>query len=191
MKFRDIILKIGRHTLPLYMSTHDWINDNEAKTYVVAYAQQAGQALLTQEDWEEDDTGVEVDIKKMDEDDFLSATLMDPHVRPVVGVYMLDNPTNSLMMMYRRYDKNVQDESQCLYFGLESEDDSVVDTIGVVNADHPREEVFQQAWKDLQYQCRRYHQMTGLAMALSAVSVSEITSEEYEEERSDRELALV
>ncbi len=193
MRFRNIILNIGTHRLRLYMSSHDWVNDHEAETYVATFAQSAAESVLSDEDWEEDNTEVTTDIQEMPEDDFLSITLMDSHVRPVLGIYRLDDPTSSLMTLYRDFGKDMSDESQCLYFAasIGTGEDQSIDTIAIVDKDHPRESVFETAWADLQYQCRRYHSATGIAMATGAVVVSEMSNEEYEAERSDRELVLV
>ena len=193
MRFRNITLNIGTHRLRLYMSSHDWVNDHEAETYVAAFAQYAAQSVLSDEDWEENNTEVIADIQEMPEDDFLSITLMDSHVRPVLGIYRLDDPTSSLMTLYRDFEKDVSDESQCLYFSaaISTCEDQSIDTIAIVDKDHPRESVFETAWADLQYQCRRYHSATGIVMATGSVIVSEMSSEEYEAERSDRELVLV
>lgn len=193
MRFRNITLNIGTHRLQLYMSSHDWVNDHEAETYVATFAQSAAESVLSDEDWEEDNTEVTTDIQEMSEDDFLSITLMDSHVRPVLGIYKLDDPTSSLMTLYRDFGKDVSDESQCLYFAasIGTDEDQSIDTIAIVDKDHPRESVFETAWADLQYQCRRYHSATGIAMATGTVIVSEMSNKEYEAERSDRELVLV
>ena len=110
MRFRNITLNIGTHRLQLYMSSHDWVNDHEAETYVATFAQSAAESVLSDEDWEEDNTEVTTDIQEMPEDDFLSITLMDSHVRPVLGIYRLDDPTSSLMTLYRDFGKDVSDE---------------------------------------------------------------------------------
>ena len=56
MRFRNITLNIGTHRLQLYMSSHDWVNDHEAETYVATFAQSAAESVLSDEDWEEDNT---------------------------------------------------------------------------------------------------------------------------------------
>lgn len=193
MRYRKIALDVGHHRLDLYMQSHDWVNDHEAETYVTTYAQSAAQDILSDEDWEENDTEVEVDIQEMDENEYISCTLLDGHVRPVLGMYMLDNPTHSLMVLSRKFGEDMTDKPQCLYFAaaVGGEEDSSIDTIGLIDHDHPREQVFETAWSDLQYQCRRYYQLSGVAMATGVVAVSQMGPEEYEAERSDRELVLV
>jgi len=92
-----------------------------------------------------------------------------------------------------QFGEDMTDKPQCLYFAaaVGGEEDSSIDTIGLIDHDHPREQVFETAWSDLQYQCRRYYQLSGVAMATGVVAVSQMGPEEYEAERSDRELVLV
>ena len=97
---------------------------------------------------------------------------------------------NVFANVYREYKEDVSEEPICYCFEAECGQEPDVDTIGVVDKDNPREEVFESAWRDCLYQLKRYFKVSGWLLKSGIFRITKISVDEYEYTRKERELVL-
>ena len=141
----------------------------------------------------EDLLGIEMKSTSSDisEDEF-SYRLLGGNYQLVDSWRSFGNRINDIFInVYLEYDSNVIDEPVCYCFEAQCGQTQDVDTIGIVDKGHPREQVFEDAWRDLLYQMRRYFKVTGWLLKSGIFRIYKMTSEDYEAMREEREMILV
>ncbi len=125
------------------------------------------------------------------EDEF-AYRLLDGYYQLVDTWRSFGNHVNDIFInIYLKCESKVDDNPVCYLFDAQCGQSQDVDTIGVVDKDHPREEVFEDSWKDLLYQLRRYFKVSGLSLKSGVFRAVKISSEDYEAVRQEREVAMV
>ncbi len=132
---------------------------------------------------------VKSESKELPEDEF-AYMVLGRNCQLVDSIRSFGNRFDVFTNIYRVFSHDVSEEPVCYGFDADCGQEPEVDTIGVVDSEHPREEVFEEAWKDLLYQLRRYFKVSGLALKSGVFHVSKMSAQEYEDSRKEREMVL-
>lgn len=128
--------------------------------------------------------------ENISEDEF-AYTVLDGKCQLVDTVRSMCHPQVAFMNVYQLYPRVMLDEPCCYLFEADCGQETEVDFIGVVDKDHPQNEVFDTAWDDIIYQLKRYCKLGGWNLMGGLFHVSQLTPEDYEEMRKEREFSRV
>lgn len=132
---------------------------------------------------------VESKSEEMEEDEF-AYRVLGRNCQLVDSIRSFGNRLEVYTNIYQIFSRDVSKEPVCYGFDADCGQEPEVDTIGVVDFEHPQEEVFEEAWRDLLYQLRRYFKVSGLALKSGVFHLSKMSAQEYEDTRKERELVL-
>lgn len=158
---------------------------------IYAYCQQLVlRDMISMSEIEDEDMEFDLDDEPLDSDEFLSYMADYQHVRETLRVCVLGNPNDTMLTVFKQYGSDMSDVPQFYTFSAQCSQDQDVDSLGYVDSQHPREEVFEKARKDCLYQLKRYCKIDGLAIYSGLFVITEVTQEDYESAVDDRNLAL-
>lgn len=162
-----------------------------SKSDVFAYCQQLTlRDMMNAETLDEDDMEYDLEDEPLDEDEFLSYMADYQHVRETLRVCVLGNPNDNILSVYKVYHNDMSEIPQFYTFSAQCSQDQEIDSLGYVDGDHPREEVFEKARQDCLYQLKRYCKVDGLTIYSGLFVMAEVDQEDYEQEVDDRDLVL-
>lgn len=168
-----------------YVEADNLISVEEMRNYVAQVA--SVDAVYADEEIEE----IEVcDPIELSEEDAV-AVLADVHVRSKLLIASLNNIENVVLGIYRRekdYDFN---KPEFFIFSAAAGQEADVTAIGKTSEDKTREEVIYDGWFDCISQLKRYFQIPGVVIATGLFTIQTTSEEEYELERSEREIVFI
>lgn len=118
---------------------------------------------------------VDVESKDITEDEFAYMLLGEGYQLTFAYRAFGDIPY-AYINIYRKHKK-----AYPLYYSFEGicGQEPDVGSLGVVDEDHPSEEVFENARKDCYYQLRRYYKIPGISIENGMFSVMEVSEDHY------------
>lgn len=127
---------------------------------------------------------------EMDKDDALFI-LTDISVRAKLLISSLNNIHNTVLGIYHKEKNYDFDKPEFFIFSAAAGQEADVTAIGKTDKDNSREQVILNSWYDCISQLKRYWQIPGVVIATGLFTIQTISEEEYELERSEREVVLV
>lgn len=168
-----------------YVEADNLISVEEMRNYVAQVA--SVDAVYADEEIEE----IEVcDPIELSEEDAV-AVLADVHVRSKLLIASLNNIENVVLGIYRRekdYDFN---KPEFFIFSAVAGQEADVTAIGKTSEDKTREEIIYDGWLDCISQLKRYFQIPGVVIATGLFTIQTTSEDEYELERSEREIVFI
>ena len=169
-----------------YVEADNLISQEEMRDYVAKVA--VVDVLLSDDDETEE---LEVlDPKELTKEDILNI-VADIRVRAKLIIAALNNLDNVVLGIYHREKDYSVDKSEFFIFSAAAGQDADVTSIGKTDAERSREQVIHDGWFDCIAQLKRYWQIPGVVIATGLFTIQTTCEEEYELERSERELVLV
>lgn len=188
MLYKDYTIKLCGKKLSYLVERDELISENEVEELCEKLALCAA---LSSSDIDINDV-LEIDIDSnsndISEDEF-AYRVLSRNCLLVDSWRSFGNLFEVFANVYQVFDEEVEGPI-CYSFEAECGQEPDVDTIGVVNEEHPREEVFETAWKDCLYQLRRYFKVSGWLLKSGIFRITRITVEDYEYMRKEREAIL-
>lgn len=130
------------------------------------------------------------DPREMDRDDALSI-LTDISVRAKLLISPLNNIQNTVLGIYHKEKNYNFDKPEFFIFSAAAGQEADVTAIGKTDKDNSREQVILDGWFDCISQLKRYWQIPGVVIATGLFTIQTTSEDEYELERSEREVVLV
>lgn len=130
------------------------------------------------------------DPREMDRDDALSI-LTDISVRAKLLISPLNNIQNTVLGIYHKEKNYDFDKPEFFIFSAAAGQEADVTAIGKTDKDNSREQVILDGWFDCISQLKRYWQIPGVVIATGLFTIQTTSEDEYELERSEREVVLV
>ena len=112
-------------------------------------------------------------------------------VRSKLLIAALNNLDNVVLGIYHKEPNYEPDESEFFIFSAAAGQDADVTAIGKTDDEHSREEVIHDGWLDCISQLKRYWQIPGVVIATGLFTIQTTSEEEYELERSEREIIFI
>lgn len=169
-----------------YVEADNLISDSELRDYI---AQVATVDLLYSEDEEAEELDV-LDPKELTEGDIIEI-ISDICVRPKLIISALNNLDNVVLGIYHREKDYSIGKPEFFVFSAAAGQEADVTAIGKTDKEHSKENVVHEGWLDCIKQLKRYWQIPGVVIATGLFTIQTTSEEEYELERSERELVLV
>lgn len=168
-----------------YVEIDNLISEMELNDYVVQIA--AVDMLMAEDD------GEELEIVRTEEllDVEMIAVVSDVTVRSKLVITSLNDISNVVLGIYKREKDFNLGDPEFFIFSAAAGQDSDITSIGRTEDGKTREEVIQEGWNDCIYQCKKYFQIPGVVIATGLFTIQSITEDEFDMERSERELVLV
>ena len=113
------------------------------------------------------------------------------HVRSKLLIAALNNLDNVVLGIYHKEPNYEPDKSEFFMFSAAAGQDADVTAIGKTDDEHSREEVIHSGWLDCISQLKRYWQIPGVVIATGLFTIQSTSEEEYELERSEREIVFI
>lgn len=130
------------------------------------------------------------DPREIDKDDALSI-LTDISVRAKLLISSLNNIHNTVLGIYHKEKNYDFDKPEFFIFSAAAGQEADVTAIGKTDKDNSREQVILDGWFDCISQLKRYWQIPGVVIATGLFTIQTTSEDEYELERSEREVVLV
>lgn len=115
----------------------------------------------------------------------------DVRVRSKLLIAALNNLDNIVLGIYHLEKDYVSGKSEFFIFSAAAGQDADVTAIVKTDEDTTREQAIHNGWLDCISQLKRYWQVPGVVIATGLFTIQTISEEEYELERSEREVVLV
>ena len=112
-------------------------------------------------------------------------------VRSKLLIAALNNLDNVVLGIYHKEPNYEPDKSEFFIFSAAAGQDADVTAIGKTDDEHSREEVIHDGWLDCVSQLKRYWQIPGVVIATGLFTIQTTSEEEYELERSEREIVFI
>lgn len=112
-------------------------------------------------------------------------------VRAKLLITALNNLDNVVLGIYHFEKDYVSGKSEYFIFSAAAGQDSDITAIGQTDEETTKEQCIQQGWNDCIYQLKKYFQVPGVIIATGVFTIQRIPKDEYEIERSERELVFV
>lgn len=168
-----------------YVEADSLISENEISDYVAQIA--VVDVILSEDECEALDVE---NIIELDREDALPI-FSEYHMRPKLQISPLNNLMDTVLSI-GHYEKDFSPQTQEFFiFSAAAGQDSDVTALGKTDEEHSREQVILDGYYDCLYQLKKYFQIPGVVMATGLFTIQTITEEEYELERSEREIVLV
>ena len=187
MRYFEIVAQSdGSFRETYYIEADNLISQEEMRDYV---AQVSAIDLLLSED-EESETLEVLDPRELEKED-IANIIADIHVRAKLIIAALNNLDNVVLGIYHREKDYSVDKSEFFIFSAAAGQEADVTSIGKTDMNHSREQVIHDGWFDCIAQLKRYWQIPGVVIATGLFTIQTTSEEEYELERSERELVLI
>ena len=187
MRYFEIVAQSdGSFREPYYIEADNLISQEEMRDYVAKVAV-VDAVLSCDEEIEELEV---LDPKELTKADILDI-IADIHVRAKLIIAALNNLDNVVLGIYHREKDYSVDKSEFFIFSAAAGQEADVTSIGKTDMNHSREQVIHDGWFDCIAQLKRYWQIPGVVIATGLFTIQTTSEEEYELERSERELILV
>ena len=169
-----------------YVEADNLISQEEMRDYV---AKVATIDILLLEDEEVEEFEV-LDPRELTREEIVDI-ISDVRVRSKLAISALNDIDNIVLGIYHREKNYNPDGSEFFIFSAAAGQEADVTSIGKTDAEHSREQVIHDGWFDCIAQLKRYWQIPGVVIATGLFTIQTTCEEEYELERSERELVLV
>ena len=165
-----------------YIEADNLISQEEMRDYVAQIA--TVDVILSQDEIEEFEV---LDPIELTQEEIFNI-IGDIRVRAKLLISALNNLDNTVFGIYHKEKGYNPDDSEFFIFSAAAGQDADVTAIGKTDFEHSREDVIHDGWFDCVSQLKRYFQVPGVVMATGLFTIQCASEEEYEMERSEREL---
>jgi hypothetical protein len=168
-----------------YVEADDLISQEEMRDYIAQVA--TVDVIYRNDEIEEFEVCDPIELTEENIFDIIS----NVRVRSKLLIAALNNLDNVVLGIYHKEPSYEPDKSEFFIFSAAAGQDADVTAIGKTDDEHSREEVIHSGWLDCISQLKRYWQVPGVVIATGLFTIQTTSEDEYELERSEREVILV
>ena len=185
MRYFKVEVKAEGYNDTYYAEADNLISDNELRDYIAQVT--TVDAIYQDDAIEEFEVLDPIELTEMD----MFSIIADVRVRSKLLITALNDIDNIVLGVYHFEENYSSDDSEFFIFSATAGQDADVTAIGKTDGENSREKVLRNGWFDCISQLKRYWQTPGVVIATGMLIIQTISEEEYEMERSERELVLV
>lgn len=168
-----------------YVEADNLISQEEMKDYIAQIA--TVDVIYRDDEIEEFEVCDPIELTEENIFDIIS----NVRVRSKLLIAALNNLDNVVLGIYHKESNYEPDKSEFFIFSAAAGQEADVTAIGKTDDEHSREEIIHSGWLDCISQLKRYWQIPGVVIATGLFTIQTTSEEEYELERSEREIIFI